>query len=82
MMFDCRTVVVSIIAGGFLLSVQPQEAAAAGVGCCMKRAEAKDEAPWVQIPEQFSECEKKNREEDDDDNILEPLGLYRWNIEC
>lgn len=59
------------------------EASAAGIGCCMQRANASNEAPWFQVSTDFNDCKRRNQgSPDNNDNILKPLGLIWWNIQC
>ena len=48
----------------------------------MQRASTAPTAPWIQIQVDFKECQRRNEDQDNKDNILEPLGLIRWSVKC
>ena len=68
---------------GFVPFMSVGEANAAGLGCCMQRDNASNGAPWYQVSTDFEDCQLRNQAPpDSNDNILEPLGLIWWNIQC
>lgn len=75
-----------VMGGGFLAysaSTAPS-ACAAGLGCCMERAD-EDKAPWVQISDKpgIKQCKALNRKKDGGkDKILKPEGKIMWSIKC
>jgi len=65
-----------------IVTVMPNSAQSAGAGCCMKRETIDPSSWWVKIKEDVNACKRLNQREDNNDNILESKGLYRWSLKC
>ena len=72
----CGAAVIVLVAAAASVT----QAHAASVGCCMERKSTS--APWIQIRADFKECQQRNKDRDNSDNILEPAGLIRWSVKC
>lgn len=60
----------------------PGPAHGATAGCCMKRESTDPTSWWVKIDADVNQCKRLNQDNDSNDNILEPQGLYRWSLKC
>ena len=75
--------VLSTVPVVFLLLMPVSQPDAAGSGCCMKRDRVSNDAPWYQIGNNFGDCDKLNRNEDNGrDDVFEPKGQIWWNVNC
>ena len=77
-----RPVIGTICIIAVMIAVTPNSAQSAGAGCCMKRESTDPSSWWVKINANVKECKRLNQQHDNNDNILESKGLYRWSLKC
>ena len=85
-MLKYLTIAVALGGTAFVYSASTApQACAAGLGCCMERANT-GKAPWIQRAEKttLAQCKKLNAKDNNGqgDKILKPLGRVMWSIKC
>lgn len=74
---------VTLVTAGFMVVMSVTEVAAGSVGCCMARKDTGADTPWVQIGDDFDQCQRLNRDRDGkNDDIRKPTGRVQWIIDC